>query len=93
MYPRESWFSPKVIADYVVAWLEITRVLVMGDGCIKVSQLAGDVAQHEPGHVGIRLELRGPFKIRPGCFRTDPLALPQTFVDQFARTRRRRRIC
>ncbi len=79
----------KVIADYVVAWMEIARMHVMGDGYIEVSQLAGDIAQHEPGHVGIRLELRGPFKKRPGRFRTEPLPLPQTFVDQFARARRR----
>src|SRR6266403_1700375 len=83
----------KVIADYVIASMEITRMRVMGNGYVEVPQLAGDVAQHEPGYVRIRLELRGPFKVRPRRFSTDPLPLSQTFVDQFACTRCRRSIC
>src|ERR1700733_8421785 len=69
--------------------MKITRVLVMGDSYIKVSQLARDVAQHEPGHMGIRLQLRSPFKIGPRRFRSGPLPLLQTFVGQFARARGR----
>ncbi len=69
--------------------MEIARVDVMGNGHIEVSQLAGNVAQHEPGHMGIWLGLCSSFKIRSRRFRTDPLPLSQTFVDQFARTWRR----
>src|SRR5260370_30623428 len=49
---------------------------VMSDGHIKVPQLAGDVAQHEPGHVGIRLELRGPFKVRQRRLHSDRCRRP-----------------
>src|ERR1700722_13770443 len=76
----------------MVAWMEITCAQVMGYGEIKLSQLTGDVAQHEPRHVRVRLELCGPFKIGPCFCHADSLPPTQTFIDQFSSTRRSRRI-
>jgi hypothetical protein len=74
----------KVIADDVVTWIEIAGVHVMVTATSRSPNSLATLPSMKPGHRGIRLKLRSPFKVGPRRFRTDSLPLPQTFVDQFA---------
>src|ERR1700678_1685312 len=77
--------QPKVIADYVIAWLKVARMLIVAYRRVEVAQLAGDIAEHEEGHIGMGFQLRSCLKKGLRRRHTVFLPLSQPFVDEFTR--------